>query len=67
MKQFLSLLLSAAFTLAPCAAIGEENASLGREVIPIADALSADRPFTFVIYDKTNDVTLFTGEYAFAE
>lgn len=39
MKQFLSLLLSAAFTLAPCAAIGEENASLGRELIPIADSL----------------------------
>lgn len=41
MKQFLSLLLSAAFTLAPCAAIGEENASLGREVIPIAETDAA--------------------------
>lgn len=41
MKQFLSLLLSAAFTLVPCAAIGEENASLGREVIPIAETDAA--------------------------
>lgn len=41
MKQFLSLLLSAAFTLAPCAAIGEENASLGCEVIPIAETDAA--------------------------
>ena len=37
--------------------------SMPAEPIPFR----ADRPFTFVIYDKTNDVTLFTGEYAFAE
>ena len=28
---------------------------------------TADRPFTYVIYDETNEETLFVGEYAYAK
>lgn len=39
----------------------------GTGIPPKPVAFTADRPFTYVIYDETNGETLFVGEYAYAE